>query len=659
MTKASLGFQRKLSIGFTAISLVSMMVCGMFSYYFTSILVHELTVRNLTDQIKGVESAIMVSNSDNQERKKKLIDYWLQKINSRIDIRKEERDTLSAENQVTHEKTQTQVPALYVDGVKLATNEFVDSLSARTDEAVTLFVRVESGFYRVSTSIKKPDGSRNSGTFIPSSSAVSQALMKGEQFIGRALVAGSWYVTAYAPILKNGEVVGSFFMGSVETSYAKIKDYLKSQKILQTGYFYILNSEGQLILHPSKEGENVLSSSDMDGRKIFQEIINKKIGNIEYRWLNAETKLPQDKLAVFYYFPQMDWYVAASLNLEEAQAPIVRLKWILFLIATGMTSAMAIATLIFGKYVAAKLVAISSVLKSSGKQVSHNSEELTHVAQSLAQATRDQASNLQQTVAAIEEIRSMIMKSLEGTGVTESLSSQMSEAAEKGQKILQNLSDKVSAIAASNELLQKEMKSSHHQIERIIDVISNIGEKTKVINEIVFQTKLLSFNASVESARAGENGRGFSVVAEEIGRLAALSGTASEEIRTNLEKSQAEVKAIIDQAKTRTESLIAESGSQISSGVEISSQCSSTFANIFQQSSQTHQAIESISHASREQTQGIEDINTAILSLDKLTQESSGSAQQVKVLAEQLQSDSNGMEAVVQKLEAFLNGSAA
>lgn len=74
------------------------------------------------------------------------------------------------------------------------------------------------------------------------------------------------------------------------------------------------------------------------------------------------------------------------------------------------------------------------------------------------------------------------------------------------------------------------MKISNKKITEITKVISEVAAKTQVINEIVFKTKLLSFNASVEAARAGDQGRGFSVVAEEVGNLAKMSGDAAKEI---------------------------------------------------------------------------------------------------------------------------------
>ena len=652
-----LGFQKKLTSGFTIISLVSMAICGIVSYYFTASVVQGLTMSNLRDQINGAESAIQVSSADNLERQKKLLDYWSKKAAVQVQFDSGKPVFATAENQVSHQKLNARLPTTYVNGQKLSgQHDFVDRIAEETGEAVTVFARFEEGFYRVSTSVKRDNGSRNIGTFIPAGSPVYEALSKGERYLGRAQVAGSWYVTAYEPLMKDGKVAGAFFMGSPETSYVRIKEYLRGQHLLKTGYFYILDSSGQLVLHPTLEGKNVLESKDLDGRKIFADIIALKTGQISYRWLNSETHQPQAKIALFRYFPQMDWYVAASLNEEEALTEVERLKWILFALALGMSSAMAGATLIFGRQVVKRLNQISSGLVDSGMQVQQRSRSLTEVSGALANASRNQASSLQQTVSAVEQIRAMISKNLEGTGLTEKLSKEMSKAAEDGQAILVEMNNRVAKIAEANGLLQSEMRASHEQFASIIDVITGIGQKTEVINEIVFQTKLLSFNASVEAARAGEQGKGFSVVAEEVGRLAALSGAAASEIGASLEASKAQVQAIIEQVRTRSESLLADSESHIKAGVTVANQCRSSFADILGHSSKTHLAIASISSASREQSQGIDEINKAMLQMDHITHQNSEAAQQANQLAGKLSDDSTHTGNLVDALGEFLSG---
>ena len=90
----------------------------------------------------------------------------------------------------------------------------------------------------------------------------------------------------------------------------------------------------------------------------------------------------------------------------------------------------------------------------------------------------------------------------------------------------------------------EEIKKSNEKIQEVVEIIQEIEEKTKAIDEIVFQTKLLSFNASVEAERAGEHGRGFSVVAQEVGNLAQLSGKSASGINEILGESIKRVKSI-------------------------------------------------------------------------------------------------------------------
>ncbi len=653
----NIGFQKKLTFGFTAISLFSMATCGIVSYYFTASIVRDLTIHNLQDQLKGVESAILVSSADNLEHQEKLMDYWSKRVAGQIEFHDQELMPVTAENQVTHEKMNARMPTIYINGRKLANqNDWVDQIGDETGEAVTLFSRFEGGFYRVSTTVKRNDGSRNVGTYVAAGSPPYEALVKGKRFVGRAQVAGAWYITAYEPLFKDGKVVGSFFMGWPETSYGKIKDYLRDKHLLNTGYFFILDSSGQMVLHPTLKDKNVLDVEDADGRKIFSEVIAKKSGQISYRWLDPVTQKVQSKLALFRYFPQMDWYVSASVVEDEALATVARLKWILFFLSAGMTLAMAIVTIVFGRQVVKRLNEISHGLVSSEEQVQHHSQALTEVSSALASASSEQASSLQQTVSAVDEIRAMVAKNLEGTSLTENLSREMSDAAEGGQNVLTQMNERVLKIAEANRLLQSEMQSSYEKFESIFTVIVGIGQKTKVINEIVFQTKLLSFNASVEAARAGEQGKGFSVVAEEVGRLATLSGAAAAEINNTLEASKTQVKAIIDQVRTRSAELLADSEVQIKAGVAVADQCRTSFAEILEQSSKTHNAISSISIASREQSQGIDEINKAMQQMDRITQQNSTAAQKANSLAELLRNDSVQTGELVDALGTFMKG---
>jgi len=232
----------------------------------------------------------------------------------------------------------------------------------------------------------------------------------------------------------------------------------------------------------------------------------------------------------------------------------------------------------------------------------------------------------------------------------------MAMKAESGQQVLAELTKKVQRIATSNDALRSEIHKSHQDLTRIVTVIKAIDAKTNIINEIVFQTKLLSFNASVEAARAGEQGKGFSVVAEEVGRLASLSGNAANEIKKTLIASVAEVSEIVQRTQSQSESLIQSTEQEIREGVQISSQCRESFERILTQVTETNQAIADIANASKEQTMGVEEINKAILLMDQVTQTNSGTAQQVNVLADELRSSAVAMSEAISLLETFVSG---
>ena len=158
-----------------------------------------------------------------------------------------------------------------------------------------MFANTPQGFMRVSTSLKNKDGTRLLGTVLPANAPQTTALLAGKRYVGRAKVLGEPFLTVYDPILKDGKVIGAFYIGQKDQSENSIKEYLKKQNLLQTGYFYVLDSDAKFVLHPTKEGENSLALKDLDGRLIFKDMIEMKSVQIEYHWLNAETNQPQKK----------------------------------------------------------------------------------------------------------------------------------------------------------------------------------------------------------------------------------------------------------------------------------------------------------------------------------------------------------------------------
>jgi len=178
---------------------------------------------------------------------------------------------------------------------------------------------------------------------------------------------------------------------------------------------------------------------------------------------------------------------------------------------------------------------VNNELVKSYNEIAENAKRVAGASENLSNSTTEQASAIQETSATMEEMNSMIKKTAESAVESNQLTKMSNDNAARGKETSQQLMKSVQEIEESNRIVMDAVQSGNNRVGEIVVLINEIATKTKVINEIVFQTKLLSFNASVEAARAGEQGKGFAVVAEEIGNLAEMSGKAAQDISSMLE----------------------------------------------------------------------------------------------------------------------------
>jgi methyl-accepting chemotaxis protein len=204
--------------------------------------------------------------------------------------------------------------------------------------------------------------------------------------------------------------------------------------------------------------------------------------------------------------------------------------------------------------------------------------------------------------------------------------------------------------------MMKEIERNNQDILAIVKVISEIESKTKVINDIVFQTKLLSFNASVEAARAGEQGKGFAVVAEEVGNLAQMSGNSAKEIALLLEESTKKVELIVSNTKSKVDRLVVNSNEKIEQGSEIAKECGVILNAIVDNVESVNGVVNEISTASIEQDRGIKEISKAVNQLDQSTQQNSTATQQTANAAQQLSHQAEILRSTVLELLGTVNG---
>lgn len=306
---------------------------------------------------------------------------------------------------------------------------------------------------------------------------------------------------------------------------------------------------------------------------------------------------------------------------------------------------------------------LSKVLNQIAEKLAHEASEVAAQGQNLlsssselSQAVSEQASAVHETSSSAEELSSMTKQNLESAYQSTKSSSEAQSIAEKGKQAVEAMVDAMNEIDESNARIMAQIEESNRNIAAIVTVISEIENKTKVINDIVFQTKLLSFNASVEAARAGENGKGFAVVAEEVGSLARMSGGASVEIATMLQESIVKVETIVKNTSEKVSVLVHASKEKVSNGKQTAALCEKSLNEIIKSMGSVGNLVNQIATASKEQSIGVTQINTAICQLDQATQKNAATSEETAKIAENLSEKSQTLRTIVKNLVDTVNG---
>ena len=313
----------------------------------------------------------------------------------------------------------------------------------------------------------------------------------------------------------------------------------------------------------------------------------------------------------------------------------------------------------FAVSISKNLNEISKGLSLGSDTIANFTNEINSASISLNSSITEQAAALQQTTAAVEETSASVVSNADNAKKSADVSDHSKRSVHNGKLAVDEVIDSIAQISLSTEKIKDEIDQSNKEISEIVNVINEIGAKTKVINDIVFQTKLLSFNASVEAARAGEHGKGFSVVAEEVGKLAQMSGDSAKEITELLETSIVKVQSTIESSKKRINSLMLLNKDKVEVGTMTAKKCSDALDEITMNVNNVDQMIAEIASASHEQSQSIREITKAMTEIDSASHQNSSSSQQASVAAVNLGSQVDDFRNLVFKLNTIISGKAS
>ncbi|MGF6595885.1 methyl-accepting chemotaxis protein [Paraburkholderia sp. GAS448] len=536
-----------------------------------------------------------------------------------------------------------------------------DQFLERSGAIATVFARNGDDFVRVTTSLKKQDGSRAIGTLLDRKGPAYAPLLAGKPYTGLAALFGKRFITQYKPVTDaGGRVIGALFVGiDVGPQIQSIQAGIRQLKIGESGYYFVLDASngpdrGKFIVHPAAVGQ----PADEDNAP-YKQMLDAKEGQLAYTSKDAtlgETG-EREKYVSFITVPEWQWLIGGIAPRDEVMANVNATRNRFLLIGFVLVAAFAAIFLVavrrlvsrpldeaakaserfasgdlsvrVGNGRADEIGRLMDAIDGIGEglarivtQVRGASAEMTDGTAKIAAGSGDiaariatQASSLEETAASMEQITSTVQQNADHAAQANTLVSSASEAALEGGRAVERVVSTMGDISRSSR---------------------KIADITTVIEGIAFQTNILALNAAVEAARAGEHGKGFAVVASEVRALAQRSAAAVKEI----------------------EALIGESTARVESGYRIAEEASTTMHSIVERVGQVQAIMSEISVASREQSGGIEQVNLAVTQIGEATQQNAAIVGEAEQAAAELRDHAERLAQVVSvfKLDASGRG---
>lgn len=454
---------------------------------------------------------------------------------------------------------------------------------------------------------------------------------------------------------KKGESIGALLVAIPVSAVNQIANELTGLGKTGETYFVGMEEDGQTYYRTNrvvKKGKLGDKRGGSSVEKAFKEQKesdhNVKIGS------TGETEVEY-----FSYVKDfgLNWAIFTTQSEDEAMAAINAIYKTATVVGIFFTFAIFAFSFYFSQSITKPILNVVTRLYKGADHLTKTSLNMEGQSERLSSASTQQASSLQQTVASVDEISAMIERNTDASNESKDLSSKSNEVATRGKSTIEQMIFAIEDINSSNKDITDEMQHSNKQIQEIVQVIKNIGEKTKVINDIVFQTKLLSFNASVEAARAGEHGKGFAVVAEEVGNLANMSGSAATEISSMLEESIKKVESIVSMTQQKVDGLIVKGKEKVETGTRVAHECGRALDEILSNVRLVNDKVAEIAQASVEQSQGVQEITDAMRQLDEVAHVNSSIANESAGNVRVLKNEAVELNSIVEELNNIVTNS--
>lgn len=567
------------------------------------------------------------------------------------------------------------------EAVTLENTAIPDRFTALTRVNATVLTRKGDDFERTSTSVKDDKGRRASGVPLGAEHPAVSRLLKGEPFTGKAKMLGRDFMTHYLPIRdRDGRVVGAFFVGMDFTEgLVALKKKVLGVKIGTTGYAYAVDigkDKGVLTIHPASEGKSLLGTKDVNGKEFIAEMLEKKNGIINYWWKNPDDTSAREKVVAFAHYPDWNWLIASGSYLDEFNAEGKETGQALFIltlllvpivvtlvwwstrrwIAQPLEQAVAVAEQVAegdftGKICVTSHDEIGRLLQSLADMQAHlaatirevrntavgvatDADQLNSAASTVATGSQEQADAASSMAASVEQMSASIDMISQHANDARNISGESESVSEKSSQTIQQ------AVQAMNRIAET-VRGASQTVETLGNEIEQISAIACVIKDIADQTNLLALNAAIEAARAGEQGRGFAVVADEVRKLAERTSKSTHEIGEMITRIQQGTEEAVGNMNRGVE--------EVDAGVQLAAMANEAITRIRDGAHQVSRAVNGISDAIREQSIASTTVAQGLETIARMTESNNAEAQNTATAAEELQALARQMHANVER----------
>jgi methyl-accepting chemotaxis protein-2 (aspartate sensor receptor) len=544
-------------------------------------------------------------------------------------------------------------------GDKVLNNDFSipDQFLAQSGAIATIFARTGDDFVRVTTSLKKQDGSRAIGTLLDRKGPAYGPVAGNKTFTGLATLFGKRYITQYRPITDaSGKVIGALFVGvDVDAQIKSVEDGIRQLKIGDTGYYFVLNASngaerGKLLVHPAAAGQ-----AGDESAAPYKRMLDEKEGQIEYS--SAEAALGEtgarDKFVSFVTVPEWGWLVGGVAKRDEVMADVIATRNRFILIGFVLVGLFAVVFLIAVRRLvsrpldeAAKAserfasgdlsVRVSASHERRADEIGRLMQAIDGIGEGLARivtqvrsASADMTEGTAKIAAGSGEIASRIgtqAASLEETAAaTDGVTQTVNQAAKSASDARREVGEAKVETDHSGEVVRQAVEA----MNRIEASSRQISQIVGVIDEIAFQTNLLALNAGVEAARAGDAGKGFAVVASEVRALAQRSAESAKEIKN----------------------LITGSTQQVEAGVALVGETGEALSRIGDRVGRINELVSGIAQSAQEEAASLQEINTAVRQMDQMTQQNAAMVEQSTAASHSMAQEAKGLTDLISRFQ--------